>query len=88
MVAHHGAVVVIREQWWLIRELWWLIRELWWLTREQWWLIGIDKNCETAVLGSNPAISPAYSGLPDLRWAASGMALPYRLSSEGQQRRI
>ncbi len=39
-------------------------------------------DCETAVLGSNPTISPAYSGLP------SGMALPCRLSSEGRQRRI
>jgi hypothetical protein len=27
-------------------------------------------DCETAVLGSNPAISSAYSGLPILRWAA------------------
>ncbi len=27
-------------------------------------------DCETAVLGLNPAISPAYSGLPVLRWAA------------------
>jgi hypothetical protein len=27
-------------------------------------------DCETAVLGSNPAISPAYSRLPVLRWAA------------------
>ncbi len=27
-------------------------------------------DCETAVLGSNPAISPAYSGLPVLRRAA------------------
>ncbi len=27
-------------------------------------------DCDTAVLGSVPAISPAYSGLPVLRWAA------------------
>ncbi len=27
-------------------------------------------DCETAVLGFNPAISPAYIGLPVLRWAA------------------
>ncbi len=27
-------------------------------------------DCDTAVLGSNPAIAPAYSGLPVLRWAA------------------
>jgi hypothetical protein len=27
-------------------------------------------DCETVVLGSNPAISQAYSGLPVLRWAA------------------
>jgi hypothetical protein len=37
---------------------------------EQWWLAGSSggslvatPDCETAVLGSNPAISPAYSGL-------------------------
>ncbi len=52
--------------------------------REQWWLIGssggtlgssggslvVTPDCEAAVLGSNPAISPAYRGLPVLRWAA------------------
>jgi hypothetical protein len=45
--------------------------------REQWWLIGssggsvvVTPDCKNAVLGSNPAISPAYSGLPVLRWAA------------------
>jgi hypothetical protein len=27
-------------------------------------------DCDNAVLGSNPAISPAYSGLPILRWDA------------------
>jgi hypothetical protein len=27
-------------------------------------------HCETAVLGLNPAISPAYNGLPVPRWAA------------------
>ncbi len=27
-------------------------------------------DCEIAVLGTNPAISPAYSGLSVLRWAA------------------
>jgi hypothetical protein len=52
---------------------------------EQWWLIEgavvahcgssggslvVTPDCETAVLGSNPAISPAYSGLQALRWAA------------------
>ncbi len=58
-------------------------REQWWLigssggSREQWWLMGSSggslvetPDCKTAVLGSNPAISPAYSGLPVLRWAA------------------
>jgi hypothetical protein len=30
----------------------------------------VTLDCETAVLGSNPAISPAYSGLPVLRRAA------------------
>jgi hypothetical protein len=43
-------------------------------------------------LGSNPAISPAYSGLPVLSWAAiwdgTGMVLCCRLSSEGRQRRM
>jgi hypothetical protein len=54
---------------------------------EQWWLIGgavvahcgssggslvVTPDCEAAVLGSNPAISPAYRGLPVLR---SGMVL-------------
>jgi hypothetical protein len=45
--------------------------------REQWRLIGSSggslvatPDCETAVLGSNPAISSAYSGLPVLRSAA------------------
>ncbi len=28
------------------------------------------RDCETEVPGSNPAISPAYSGLLVLRWAA------------------
>ncbi len=44
---------------------------------EQYLLIGrsggslvATPDCETAVLGSNPAISQAYSGLPILRWAA------------------
>ncbi len=43
-------------------------------SREQWWLIGSSggslvatPDCEAAVLGSNPAISPAYRGLPVLR---------------------
>jgi hypothetical protein len=27
-------------------------------------------DCETAVLGLSPAISPVYSGLPFLRWVA------------------
>jgi hypothetical protein len=40
------------------------------------------------VLGSNPAISPAYNGLPILRWAALELVLHCRLSSEGQQRII
>jgi hypothetical protein len=30
----------------------------------------VTPDCEAAVLGSNPAISPAYRGLPVLRWAA------------------
>jgi hypothetical protein len=29
----------------------------------------VTPDCDTAVLGSNPAISQAYSGLPVLRWA-------------------
>jgi hypothetical protein len=66
------------EQWWLIREQWWLIREQWWLIHgavvAHSWSSGgslvATPECETAVLGSNPAISPAYSGLPFLKWAA------------------
>jgi hypothetical protein len=38
-VAHYGAVVVHREQWWLIREQWWLKGAVVALG-EQWWLIG------------------------------------------------
>jgi hypothetical protein len=30
----------------------------------------VTPDCDTAVQDSNPAISPAYSGLPVLRWAA------------------
>jgi hypothetical protein len=30
----------------------------------------VTPDCKPAVLGSNPAISPAYSGLPILEWAA------------------
>jgi hypothetical protein len=75
--------VAHREQWWLIvssgssQGAVVAHREQWWLIREQCWLIGSSRgslvaplDCETAVLGSNPAISPAYSGLPVLRWAA------------------
>jgi hypothetical protein len=48
------------------------------LLGEQWWLslgssggsLVATPDCAIAVLGSNPAISPAYSGLPVLRWAA------------------
>jgi hypothetical protein len=46
------------------------------ITVVQWWLgssggsLELTPDCKTAVLGSNPAISPAYSGLPVLRWAA------------------
>ncbi len=38
--------------------------------------------------GSNSAISPAYSGLPILGWAAIWDGTPRRLSSEGRQRII
>jgi hypothetical protein len=57
---------------------------------EQWWLIGtvVTQDCKPAVPGSNPAISPAYSGLPILRWLPFGTVLHCRLSSEGWQRRI
>jgi hypothetical protein len=44
-------------------------------------------DCETAVLGLNPAVSPAYSGLPILRRAAIWDGTLRRLSSEGRQRR-
>ncbi len=63
--------------------------------REQWWLIGssggslvVTPDCKTAVLGSNPAISPAYSGLLSGDGLPSGMTLCCRLSSEGQQRKV
>jgi hypothetical protein len=66
------------EQWWLIGGsssgslVGAVVAHCW----EQWWLIGgssggslvATPDCE--ILGSNPAISPAYSGLPVLRWAA------------------
>ncbi len=70
----------LREQWWLIREQWWLI-----LGSSGGSLVGSSggslggssggslvatPDCEAAVLGSNPAISLAYSGLPVLIWAA------------------
>jgi hypothetical protein len=48
----------------------------------------VTPDCETAVLGSNPAISQAYSGFQTLDGLASGMALCCRLSSEGRQRRM
>jgi hypothetical protein len=45
--------------------------------REQRWLLGsyggslvLSPDYETAVLGLNPSIFLAYSGLPVLRWAA------------------
>jgi hypothetical protein len=71
-----------RELWWLIgREEWYLIgREQWWLIGlgavVAHWLgssggsLVATPDCETAALGSNPAISPAYSGLPVFRRAA------------------
>jgi hypothetical protein len=44
---------------------------------EEWWLLGrsggslvATPDCKPTVLGSNPADSPAYSGLPVLSWAA------------------
>jgi hypothetical protein len=45
-------------------------------------------DCETAIQGSNSAISLAYSGLPFLRWVAMWDGTYCRLSSEGRQRRI
>jgi hypothetical protein len=45
-------------------------------------------DCETEVLGSRPAMSPAYSGLPVLGWAAIRDSTLLWLSSEGRQRRI
>jgi hypothetical protein len=45
-------------------------------------------DCETAVLGSNSEIPPAYSGLLVLRWAAIWDGTCCRLSSERRQRRI
>jgi hypothetical protein len=47
-------------------------------------------NCETAVLGSNPAISSAYSELPVLRWAAvwGGTLLKAVLSGVAEENMI
>jgi hypothetical protein len=43
-------------------------------------------DCETVVLGSNPAISPAYTvDCESLDGLPSGVALPCRLSSEGRE---
>jgi hypothetical protein len=46
--------------------------------RKEWWLIAgrsggslvATPDCKPTVLGSNPADSPVYSGLPVLRWVA------------------
>jgi hypothetical protein len=56
---------------------------------EKWWFIGSETRLyiNPAELGSNPAISPEYIGLPVLR-LPSGMGLHCRLSSEGRQRII
>jgi hypothetical protein len=44
-----------------------------------------DYACETAVLGLNPAISPATVDCQSFDGLLSRMALPCRLSSEGRQ---
>ncbi len=56
VVAHQGAVVALREQWWVLGS--------------SGGSLVVTPDCKTAVLGSKPAISPVYSGLPVLRWAA------------------
>jgi hypothetical protein len=57
---------------------------VWALLTSQMWIVGavvsycgsnggslvVTPDYKPAVLGSNPAISPAYSGLPILGWAA------------------
>jgi hypothetical protein len=43
----------------------------------------VTPNFQTTVLGSNPVISPAYSGLLSWDGLPFGMALRCRLSSEG-----
>jgi hypothetical protein len=45
-------------------------------------------DCETAVLGSNPAISPATVDCQSLDGLPSGIVLQCRLFFVGQQRRI
>ncbi len=42
----------------------------WWLTGSSGGSLVAAPDCKPAVPGSNPAISPAYSGLPILGWAA------------------
>jgi hypothetical protein len=49
VVAHLGAVVAHWEQWWL--------------NGSSGGSLVATPDCKTAVLGLNPAISPAYSGL-------------------------
>jgi hypothetical protein len=56
------------EQWWLVWEQWGLLVAV--VALGAGWLLVAISDCETAVLGSKPAISQAYSGLPVLRWAA------------------
>ncbi len=71
-------------------------REQWkWRLRDQCWLIGSSggslvaiSDCKPDVPGSNPAISPTYSGLSILDGLLSGIVLHCTLSSEGWQRRI
>jgi hypothetical protein len=56
----------------ILERSWTPVNEI--LQQEQWWLIGgslvATPDFKPAVPGSNPAISPAYHGLPILGWAA------------------
>jgi hypothetical protein len=82
---HEHRLQIIREQWWLIGtgssggSL---------VVGSSGGSLVATPDCETAVLGSNPAISPAYSGLLSWDGLPSGMALRCWLSSEGWQRKI
>jgi hypothetical protein len=60
----------MRMTWGLARYVTQLARRTWRLLKNGVGQANFAPDGETAILGLNPAISPAYSGLPVLRWAA------------------